>query len=250
MQPEATEGEVNYGIGKLTDGQNFIKIEGGWAFQKQKVSNQQDSVFLILKPVREDVFYFAPTQAQTRPDVSSHFNKPYLDSTGFHVTAFEDNVQKGIYKAGLYVRDAKTKKSSYIFLQNVKIGYPDFYEPESISKLPNLQEINHGFDFITLEKDFILTSGWAHIKGQDSKGSEISLVFQSKNNTYVSPTDMTLRPDVTAHFKNTFNFDDCGFKAKISKKKFKKGNYRVGFIIKNNITDKEILFFTEKIIVI
>ncbi len=91
----------------------------------------------------------------------------------------------------------------------------------------------------------VLINGWAYIKGHGSENSKISIVFMSKENTYIFNSNRHKRPDVTSHFK-TLNFDDSGFSGAVFKRNLKPGEYRVGIYIEKDNMHK--LQFTNNVI--
>lgn len=65
----------------------------------------------------------------------------------------------------------------------------------------------------------------------DFDAHKIEIILFSTERKFICKTRPTLRPDVTAHFKNRFNLDNCGFEVIINKKTLAKGNYHVGIYI-------------------
>jgi hypothetical protein len=74
----------------------------GWAFVDSTKNNKGDSIFFVLN--NNTNTYIAPARITSRPDVTSHFNKPYLDDAGFAALIFKDDVEKGTYELGIAIK--------------------------------------------------------------------------------------------------------------------------------------------------
>lgn len=79
----------------------------GWCCLKRKMNNKGDSLFAIIKTDRKS--YIAPLVLQSRPDITAFMKAKYLDDAGFHGTIFEGQVEKGVYKLGVAVKEKNGK---------------------------------------------------------------------------------------------------------------------------------------------
>jgi len=107
-------------------------------------------------------------------------------------------------------------------------------------EFPLPQETNNiNFSFADLKENNLLVAmedSFAYINGENSNNTEVDVVLKSDKKTYIFNTLKQRRPDVTALFKKTLNFDDSGFAALILKKGLERGVYKIGlYIRKNNI---------------
>src|SRR5690606_8575541 len=112
-----------------------------------------------------DKTYLARTRIHSRPDVTAHFNKTYLDDAGFSDILFTDKVEKGNYTLGFGV---KTKAGGWRYGNSdriVKVGYSEFSEALFYPKPIPKAEINYHLDNFTDNNEVINVSGWAHFAG-------------------------------------------------------------------------------------
>ncbi|MDR3259596.1 MAG: hypothetical protein LBT51_08330 [Fusobacteriaceae bacterium] len=103
--------------------------------------------------------------------------------------------------------------ADYYFMKNID---PDYYEINS-------NKLNFVIDSIDNKSKTIDIVGWAVKKEQDLKTVETYIVLKNiKTELYYKiGTIKRGRKDVTEHFKkyfsNIYNYDNCGFFAKVSK---------------------------------
>ena len=101
---------------------------------------------------------------------------------------------------------------------------------------PNYQNnsIKFNIEDIKFENEILNIKGWAFLNGiNNSLNDSIFVFLSSKNKTYIFKTNISKRPDLVAHFKNT-QLDNSGFQAIVFTDKFVENTYEVGLAIKNN----------------
>jgi len=59
-----------------------------------------------------------------RPDITAAFQKHYLDDAGFNFIAFTDNLQIGVYQAGLAIKDVRGRFVYQPFEKEVTVKIP------------------------------------------------------------------------------------------------------------------------------
>jgi hypothetical protein len=241
--PVAENKPLLYFIQRLNNGNKFLSIEG-WGFIDSTLNNKGDSIFITLSSDTRS--YIAATTLQQRPDVTTHFSKPYLDDAGFKALAFFDSVAKGSYRLGIAIRDQRGRLVCQPDEHMVRVGIPEYATPEKLLQLPPEGKILYGFDFINADPKFVNISGWAAFDQQDAEGCTITCLFKSKDDTYALETEPFLRADVTLAFKNKFNLDQSGFKVKVLKNTLAEGQYQVGILIKDAKHGKENVIFADK----
>lgn len=81
--------------------------------------------------------------------------------------------------------------------------------------------------------------GWAIQKGHPSQTFDTQVLLKAPNGTfYAMPTEMTVRPDVTAHFNDGNKYDASGFTVYgLSPAFFTKGPFSVYLLYSSNKVD-------------
>lgn len=236
------DSDLNYSIDNLQVKTGYISIDG-WAIAEETNNNKGDSIYILLQSANKT--YQARTRIHSRPDVTAHFNKTYLDDAGFSDILFTDKVEKGNYTLGIKIitksGDWRYSKSDRI----IKVGYSEFSEALFYAKPFPKAEINYQLDSFNNNNEIINVSGWAHFAGHSTYNQEIKLVLQNANGSYLYETEPIQRPDVTAHFTNKYNLDGSGFNCKLRKSSLPKGDYKVGIYISDSKLDKEGLVMTD-----
>jgi hypothetical protein len=102
--PVADNKSIHYWLQSVDINEKVISMEG-WAFIDTTQNNKGDSIFVTLSSA--DKSYRVGTSIIQRPDITAAFQKPYLEDAGFNFIAFTDNVEKGEYRVGLAIKDAK-----------------------------------------------------------------------------------------------------------------------------------------------
>jgi len=101
---------------------------------------------------------------------------------------------------------------------------------------PNYQKnsIKFNIEDIKFENEILNVKGWAFLNEiNNSLNDSIFVFLSSKSNTYLFKTNISKRPDLVAHFKNT-QLDNSGFQAIVFTDKFAENTYEVGLAIKDN----------------
>ena len=245
--PTGENKSIRYFIERMNNKEKYILLNG-WAFIDSTQNNKGDSVFITLE--KDTVSYIIPTSLQDRPDITSHFNKTYLNDAGFKVFAFFDDLPKGSYTLGIAIKNTGGQFVHQSTDKIVKVSMKEYAEPLKISQLPAASKISYNFDLFENNNDHIKVSGWATLENQSADGHEISCVLANEKDIYMFETDPIKRPDVTAYFKNKFNLDNSGFSVKILKAVLNKDKYQVGIIIKDASGKKEFFMITDKLVII
>jgi len=110
-------------------------------------------------------------------------------------------------------------------------------------------DIRYAIGFISTEAhSTVEIGGWAFIDGHDSVNSEIYIVLKSANRTYIFETMVTIRADVTRHFKElSLNLDYSGFAALIPAREIENGTYTIGIYVRK--AEVEALQYLNKTVV-
>jgi hypothetical protein len=243
-----TDGKpIHYYIQRQYNSKAFLSIDG-WAFLDTTQNDKGDSIFITLNSV--DRSYIAAAAIQSRPDVSAHFSRPYLDDAGFKVTAFFDSVAKGIYQMGIAIKDHQGRFFYQPDKSFIKVGVAEYATPEKTAQLPELGNILYGLDYFKTDSGQIRFSGWAAFEGSDAEHCKIGGILKSKENSYTFDTEPLSRPDVTTAFHNKLNMDNSGFRAKLQQSALEKGVYQFGILVRDTRNNKESMIFTDKTVTI
>jgi hypothetical protein len=100
--------------------------------------------------------------------------------------------------------------------------------------------VNNGKDSIQyfIEKfnvgeKYISIGGWGFVNNTDNnKGDSVFITLTNDNISYIAPTSLQDRPDITSHFKKSY-LNDAGFKTIAFFDNLQKGDYQFGIVIKN-----------------
>jgi hypothetical protein len=240
--PIVTDVGIRYNIESSNIGKSVISMSG-WAFIDTSHNNVNDSIFVCLNSA--DRSYFSPVRHAEREDVAEAFNRPNLANSGLNLLAFTDNLKPGIYQLSLAIKDVKGRFVAQPLGREVRIKKSEFVTPLKITALPTDGKVI--YDLIIEEDDVSFSAkGWAALANQDADSNSINLILKNDENIYVLPTEPYLRPDVTASFNNKYKMDNSGFNVKFLKDVLPKGIYRVGFLIQNQWSKIDKIFFTEK----
>jgi hypothetical protein len=216
---------ANFDLVKETE--NHITLEG-WAVA-DKEDTRTSSTFLILQN-KEGTYRVAP-ERRRRIDISANFKNPLFEYSGFFAEIPKNKLPKGMYSIGVEKKYGDNQSGLIFMNEKIRFGYPDAFTPVVVTTLPPARDIFLGIDSVNDNETFITVSGWAVQRMDNVSESTVKIVLKSDDNIYVSDTEPTSRPDVTAHFKTKFNLDNSGFQAKISKSTLKKGKYQLGILI-------------------
>ena len=99
------------------------------------------------------------------------------------------------------------------------------------------------------KNNLIKVSGWAYFKDQSPDQTRIILLLIKDGETAKLHVEKVVRKDVTSYFKLDYNVDNCGYNATLDIKNLKKGTYKLGVFLKNDVTSKEGLLITDKTII-
>lgn len=101
-----------YTFDKISQDEDYLKING-WAFIKGQSSRGQET-YVVLQS-NHDRFIF-DAFVDYRPDVSRHFSRRDLDDSGFIATIRKNDIGKGIFRVGLYIK--KNDIYGHVFLDD------------------------------------------------------------------------------------------------------------------------------------
>ena len=105
--------------------------------------------------------------------------------------------------------------------------------------------LSHLDEFKTDGRTTVEVMGWAFIEGQDSDNSEVFIVLESCDRTYIFDTMVRARPDVTQHFEEMgLNLDYSGFSALLPLRRIAGGEYTIGIYIRKG--EIEALQYTDR----
>lgn len=116
-------------------------------------------------------------------------------------------------------------------------------------QLSNGDSIKANIDLFENTSKTIKIVGWAYFPNQDAYTSKTSLVLINGSNVEKLPSLRTDRKDVTEYFKLNHNVDSSGFSCEYDISHLKSGEYKLGIYSIDNITKKEGLVITDKIVV-
>jgi hypothetical protein len=119
--PGADNKSIRYWLQSVNIGEKVISIEG-FAFIDTTQNNKGDSIFVTLTSA--DKSYMVRTMIIQRPDITAAFQKHYLDDAGFNFIAFTDNLQSGVYQAGLAIKDVRGRFVYQPFEKEVTVKIP------------------------------------------------------------------------------------------------------------------------------
>ncbi|HEX6170473.1 MAG TPA: DUF6311 domain-containing protein, partial [Chitinophagaceae bacterium] len=125
---------VRHALEKMNDHARFISITG-WAFVDSTRNNIGDSIFFVLKNNTNS--YIASAGLKPRSDVTSHFQKPYLDDAGFAALIFKDDVEKGVYELAIAIKTIDNRWVYQATDKTIKVGIADYASVEPLSNLPS-----------------------------------------------------------------------------------------------------------------
>lgn len=132
----------------------------------------------------------------------------------------------------LHIRTLNTEK--YLTYKTGLDGYELELENVTVEK-----------DKISITKDHIMISGWVVNTNESMNYSEINVVLTDTNTniSYLVPTTMTERTDITEQFDNGNRYNWSGFSVKIPFKKIntEKNNYEIKTLLKINGNDTVIV---------
>ena len=237
---------IHYNIESQSVGHDVIAM-AGWAFIDSTQNSEHDSIFVSLSSGSKS--YMVAVAIAPRDDLNSAFNKQNITNSGFKILAFTDSVEKGTYKVGLVIKDAQGRLVKQTLGIETAIKTPPFASLIKISQLPAEGRIVYDMILNDGGTEFS-AGGWAALENQDAEGCHIDLVLKNNQNIYLTPTNPSLRPDVTASYKNKYNLDSSGYHVKLLKSDFPKGKYKLGLLIEDYAHNTKTFVSTDKEIII
>jgi hypothetical protein len=241
-KPQFQTGKIKINIEKNTFNNNILQVKG-WAFLDDTKDNKTDSIYIALS--NDEKTYLSKARTISRPDVTGAFKKGNIDNSGFSATIFTSGLEDKVYDLTIAI---KTKNNEWTFEKidgTSKIDLKKENPPKLIYILPKNQEkIICNIEKVTLSGSSIYINGWAAIEKQNSKNSTIKLIFINGKTIYEAETDKSKREDVSAYFKNTYDYNDSGFNLVTKKENIKKGKYKIGLVVK--LSNKESFYLTDK----
>ena len=235
---------VRHSLEKVRDNARFISITG-WAFVDSTHNNKGDSIFIILS--NNNSSYIASAGIRPRSDVTSYFQKGYLDDAGFTALVYKDEVEKGIYELGIAIKNINNKWSYQATDKTIRVGIPEYAVVEPLSNLPSdKMNIKYNLESLEMVDSIINLSGWAFFQNQDNDNNIISLVLTKEEIRYTVETEPVFREGITSYFKSQYSLDRSGFSVKMRKSSIPPGKYQIGIMIKDLKTKKEGVTFLDR----
>ena len=235
---------IRYSLEKIKDYARFTSATG-WAFVDSTHNNKGDSIFFILR--NDNSSYMASAAIISRPDVTSYFQKGYLDDAGFTALVYKDEVEKGIYELGIAIKNINNKWSYQSTDKKIRVGMPEYALVEPLSNLPSDQvKIKYNLETLEMVDSLIKLSGWAFFQNQDNDNNIITLVLAKGEIKYKVETELVFREGIKSYFKSQYSLDRSGFSVKIPKNSLSPGKYQIGIMIKDLQTKKEGITFLDR----
>lgn len=237
-------GALSHNLEAVTLGPDYLSIHG-WVVRDSTKDNTGDSVFFTLDAGGRS--YFAAAGTGDRQDVAAAFPEVHVVNAGVALIAFTDSLPKGSYQLGIIV---KTAQGRYIHMQTereVRVDISDYAAPVKLTTLPPEAKIIFDLHVDDEPTEFSM-DGWAALPDRDATTSTIQLILKSSDSTFAFDVKPTVRKDVTDYFKNKYQLDNSGYRARISKIGLPAGRYRIGFLIRDakrhdaymKLTDREV----------
>lgn len=245
--PKFQVGKIKVNLEKNTFNNNIIQI-AGWAFLDNTQNNKNDSIYIAL--TNETKTYIAKAKPIQRPDVTGAFKKENLDNSGFTATIFTEGIENKNYNLAIAIKDKNNQWVFQKFDQSPLIDLKKRNPPKLITSLPPVKEkIICNVEKVDLQVGNLYINGWAAIENQDASNSVIHVVLINGKTMYEVETEKTKRKDVTAYFKNAYNYNDAGFNLKTKIGNLKPGKYAIGLIVKSHKNQKT-YYLSDKTVVI
>ena len=148
-------------------------------------------------------------------------------------------MEPGNYQLGILIKTAGGKFILQPTEHFINVEKTETLVAEKISSEPPPGKIIYGLEHILTDGEYIKIRGWAALEEQNNDKCRIRVLFKNQATIYGAMTNSFKRPDVTAYFKNKFNFDDTGFNAEILKSSLPAGKYQVGLHVIDRMRNKE-----------
>jgi len=179
----------------------------GWAF----INNHNcdgNEVFVVFKSSKKSFAF--KTKPYIRADISAAFKGNY-DLAGFNLTASTSKIDSNSYDIGILIYNSNLNSYGLKYLKSDVLVYQ--------------AQSNHYIDALTLEKKNLKLRGWAVLKNLSSQHEGISVYAVSKSGSYLIPSQLELRSDVSVAFRG--NYDQSGFISNYDVSNLPKGDYIV-----------------------
>jgi hypothetical protein len=240
-KPVPSDNKIKMNIEEITLEERNFRIKG-WAFLESKSNNSGDSIFITVTSGEKT--HIARTGQVKRPDITQAFGKENLENSGFNASVFTEGLENNDYVIGLAIKDAS---GNWTFtglgaMSEVKKKV----KPISLTKLPPMNEQMGNIDGFDVSDKEVAIGGWTAFKDAHSDDNEIKVVLILKEHKFAVATQIVLRPDVTAAYKNKFRYDMAGFNVKLDKSVLEKGEYKIGILLRNAKTGRESFMETDK----
>lgn len=214
--------KIKYYIEEFNDN-GAIRIKG-WAFLNGSKNNSKDSIFISVR--NKNRMYVSKAKTQNRTDISEAFGGN-LDNSGFRATILDRDIEKGLYK--LFI-GLKAENSTIVFeeiIPEIETSIKMVKKLERIDKLPVQNLLAKGnLDILEVNDNKLKIRGWSIIPESKVRLFYRIILSNSKVN-YLLETNSEIRSDITASFKNGFNYDNSGFNLSLDTKSIEKGIYNV-----------------------
>ncbi|MFN0188320.1 MAG: hypothetical protein ACKVQV_06425, partial [Bacteroidia bacterium] len=238
-RPSNITSKIPGAIDSVLINKNEIRILG-WTFPIKK--NVSAVITNVLVESDDDMF-----RISTNPATDNNLSK---EKNLFTVNLPSYKLPNGLYKVYIEVINLKTGRSETILSDRlVAHGVPLSITPKEITDMPGtLGIISKGIDQFIIDGNYLKISGWAIPDSTDFKDFRIEIILKSNTKIYKCETTSKKRPDVTGHFKNQHNLDDCGFETIINTKGLPQGTYQVGLLLHQGNKKGKIDFLDQTLI--
>lgn len=216
--------DMKYNVDRAVFWKGELYIEG-WAKLETRDTGKTTTNIVLSGTGRA---YRLSTDPVARPGV----NGP--DSySGFSVMIPESRLARDRYIVGI---EQTCCNGRYHHLQYtsriVEPGNDHVQVPFLAPSLPPVADYLSGIDRYDDQKEFLTIEGWAIRDMAQVQNARIDIVLQLDSAVYLSSTIPEKRSDLTAHYNNGFNLDNCGFSAQISKEGLPPGRYKIGLWVR------------------
>lgn len=238
---------MQFKIDEIIISKNSIYTKG-WAFAKNETSNKGDSVFIALANGAKR--YIFETAQIKRPDLTSAFNKEYLEDSGFKSVIFTNGFKQDSLTLCIAIKQSSGK---WIHENVAKLSdFKQTSKPIKIEYLPPLMGQRGTIDELLAQNSKVKISGWTAFKDADATHSEIEVVFVATKNKqmYKVATKTVIREDVTQAYNNEYNYNKSGYSVLVDKKDMPKGDYKIGLLVRNTSSKNESFMITDRTITI
>ncbi|HWA34027.1 MAG TPA: hypothetical protein VG737_07855, partial [Cyclobacteriaceae bacterium] len=222
--PATIKGDsIRLWVESLNTHSKFIHV-GGWAFDARQ-DNRALQATILLRSVRDT--FAIKTTPRERPDLSNFFHRKDLDNSGFVASVTKSLLPPGAYIVGVLLENPATgsRLATYSDKEIIVRRQPAIEQIERVAP-SNATEQLFSLEQVDEDDEQVFLSGWAAVKGYDSKKITTNIILISENISYRISTERISRPDVATHFNNPL-FLASGFSVFFPKEKIQKGSYKI-----------------------